>query len=72
MLGNNPTGTFKIVQMFSAVTLAFANSLVTPAERDQIVRRAAFRGGIMKMENDVHDVAWASLVELIHCALTVL
>ena len=55
--------------MFSAVILPFANSLVTPAERDQIVRRAAFRGGIMKMENDIFDVAWASLVELIHSVL---
>jgi hypothetical protein len=41
------------------------NNLLAAQERDRIVRRLAYRAGIMKMDSALYDVVWQSLVWVI-------
>jgi len=43
----------------------FANALISPEIRDKIIRGAAFRAGVVRLENDVYNQAWGALVKLI-------
>jgi len=46
--------------------LQFANSLLLSNVREKIIRAAAFRAGVPKMQNCVYDITWAALVKLLH------
>ena len=54
-----------LFQEYSNEEQVFANALISPESRDKIIRGAAFRAGVVRLENDVYNQAWCALLKLI-------
>ena len=58
-----------LFQEYSNEEQVFANALISTESRDKIIREAAFRAGVVRLENDVYGQAWCALVRLIASSL---
>lgn len=69
VLGQKTGNALFLFSHFEASELEFANSLIDLGARDKIIRRTAFRGGVVKLDNDVYDPLWSQSSAPHHWAL---
>lgn len=61
---------FCLFKPYQGELVHFEEEMVPIGIRETIIRAAAFRAGVTKMDNDVYEMAWNALVNLISLILT--